>query len=196
MSEELSPHPAPESSAPESSAPENSAPENSASERGKAERSASKDLLVTVAVALGLLVLYFTVPLSQRDGTDWWMLVLTGAAFVVFAAAVLRMIARGAGLFRLLTLLLTVVVVIALGFYALAINRPDEIAGLETRIDALYFTLTTMTTTGYGDIHATGQLARVLVSLVFVFNLVFLGMLGSELSKTAALERFRKNGRS
>ena len=70
---------------------------------------------------------------------------------------------------------------------------PAEISGLDTRIDALYFTLTTMTTTGYGDIHATGQLARVLVSVVFVFNIVFIGMLGSQLSKSGLLDRFRRD---
>lgn len=159
------------------------------------ERSTARDILVTIGVAVGLLVLYFTVPLTPRDGTDWWLLLLAGASFILFAAAVLRMIARGTGIFRLLTLLITVVVVISLGFYTIAMNRPDEIAGLDTRVDALYFTLTTMTTTGYGDIHADGQLARVLVSLVFVFNLIFLGMLGTELSKSAARAKVRREQR-
>lgn len=85
------------------------------------------------------------------------------------------------------------VIAVSLGFYALAVNSPAEISGLDTRIDALYFTLTTMTTTGYGDIHATGQLARVLVSVVLVFNIVFIGMLGSQLSKSGLLDRFRRD---
>lgn len=147
----------------------------------------------TLGVAVGLLVLYFTVPLTRRDVTDVWLVLIACAAFALFAVAVIRMLARGAGLFRLLILLITVVIAVSLGFYALAVNSPAEISGLDTRIDALYFTLTTMTTTGYGDIHATGQLARVLVSVVFVFNIVFIGMLGSQLSKSGLLDRFRRD---
>lgn len=45
--------------------------------------------------------------------------------------------------------------------------------GIETRLDALYFSATTMTTTGYGDIVATGQLARGLVTAQLVFDVVF-----------------------
>ena len=47
------------------------------------------------------------------------------------------------------------------------------------RLDALYFSMTTMSTVGYGDIHAQGQLARLLVTVQLVFNLVFVASLVS-----------------
>ncbi|MBR7504001.1 ion transporter, partial [Mycobacterium tuberculosis] len=74
----------------------------------------------------------------------------------------------------LILLFVLVAAIFSAVFFVIAINRPGEFDGITTRIDALYFTLTTMTTTGYGDITAVGQLARVLVSAVFVFDLVFL----------------------
>ncbi len=92
------------------------------------------------------------------------------------------MVVRGANLFRLLNLLMTVVVAFALGFYAVAVNTSGQFVGIRTRVDSFYFVLTTMTTTGYGDIHATGQLARILVSLAFIFDVIFLGLLGAELT--------------
>mgnify|MGYP001604684137 CR=1 FL=1 len=148
-------------------------------------RRISRDGLVTLGVFVALVVLFFTVPLSRRDGNDWWMLLLAVLALGLLATSVVRMVTHGETLFRLLNLLLIVVVVVSLGFYAVAVNAPGEFDGIETRVDALYFTLTTMTTTGYGDIHATGQLARLLVSLVFVFDLIFLGVLGTQLANMA-----------
>lgn len=155
-------------------------------------RRVSRDALVTVGVFIALTVLFLTVPVSQRDLSDWWILVLVVAAIGLLAGLVMRMIARGQTLFQLLNLLLIVVAVVALGFYAVAVNSPGEFDGIETRVDALYFTLTTMTTTGYGDIHATGQLAKLLVSLVFVFDLIFLGVLGAQVANMAKQARERR----
>jgi hypothetical protein len=63
----------------------------------------------------------------------------------------------------------------ALGFYVLAEHSPGQFDGLHTRTDALYFTVSSLTTVGFGDITAHGQLARVLVIFQLVFNAVFIG---------------------
>jgi hypothetical protein len=44
-----------------------------------------------------------------------------------------------------------------------------------TRTDALYFTVTTFSTTGYGDITAKSQTARLLVTFQMLADLVVLG---------------------
>ena len=49
----------------------------------------------------------------------------------------------------------------------------DQFAELETKTDALYFTLSTLATVGFGDVHAAGQLGRALVSVQVTFDLVF-----------------------
>lgn len=93
--------------------------------------------------------------------------VLTLVALRLLAVIVTRHVRRGTDpLARLLTLLLAAVATLALAFYTAAAT-PGQFVGLETRTDALYFTMATI---GYGDIHATGQLARI---LVIVFQLVF-----------------------
>ncbi|HET6954869.1 MAG TPA: potassium channel family protein [Acidimicrobiales bacterium] len=74
-----------------------------------------------------------------------------------------------------LTLLIFVVVpVFSLGFFAIEEADPSQFVGLDTKTDALYFTLSTLATVGFGDVHASGQLARALVAAQIAFNLVFL----------------------
>ncbi|MGH3317128.1 MAG: ion channel, partial [Nocardioidaceae bacterium] len=82
-----------------------------------------------------------------------------------------------AGIQSLVMLLELVAVVFALGYYVLALSTPGEVAGLETRTDALYFTVSTVATVGYGDVHAVGQLARGLVIVQIVFDAVFVAAL-------------------
>ena len=53
---------------------------------------------------------------------------------------------------------------------------PEEIVGLKTRTDALYFSLTIVSTVGFGDVHAEGQAARAIVTLQLAFNLLFVSL--------------------
>jgi uncharacterized membrane protein YedE/YeeE len=79
----------------------------------------------------------------------------------------------------LLTLLYVVVVVFALGYFMLARADDSQFSELDTKTDALYFTMATLGTVGFGDVHAAGQLARGLVALQIAFDLVFVAALAS-----------------
>lgn len=70
--------------------------------------------------------------------------------------------------------LLAAMVVFAQTYYALA-QSSGQMDGLVTRTDALYFTVTALSTIGFGDIHASGQAARVVVIIQVLFAAVFLG---------------------
>jgi len=52
----------------------------------------------------------------------------------------------------------------------------DQFNGLATRTDAVYFTVTTLSTVGFGDITATGQVARILVTVQILVDLAFIGI--------------------
>ena len=57
----------------------------------------------------------------------------------------------------------------------LAVSQiPDEIVGLRTVLDAVYFTMTTLLTIGFGDVAAEGQLARGLVLTQMLFTILVL----------------------
>lgn len=60
-------------------------------------------------------------------------------------------------------------------YFVLAVHSPGEIDGIRTKVDAVYFTVTTAATVGFGDITADGQAARLLVTINMVFNIVALG---------------------
>lgn len=75
--------------------------------------------------------------------------------------------------------LLTALYVLVLGFallYAITANlAPEQFSGLTNRSDALYFSVTTTATVGYGDIHATETAARLMVTAQMLFNLIYIG---------------------
>ncbi|GAA1387312.1 hypothetical protein GCM10009639_12230 [Kitasatospora putterlickiae] len=133
---------------------------------------------------------YFTVPLralgSDRPLLSW---VLFGAVLTVLTGLLLSRIVdsiRGTGrhpgawLAFLICLSLTV---FAATYYVLA-DRPGEFEGLVTRLDALYFTVVTMATIGYGDITPAGQGPRLVVLLQIAYNFVFLAAAAGALSRT------------
>jgi hypothetical protein len=64
-------------------------------------------------------------------------------------------------------------VLFSMTFYILSQHQPSQVDGLHTRVDALYFTASTLLTIGYGDIHAAGQAARVLILVQMLFDVVF-----------------------
>lgn len=144
-------------------------------------------------VLASVIVLYYAVPVGRPEG---------GARIAVAALGLLGgvallgwLIVRQARLLvhgdpgdqavrieTLLFLLYVVVPMFALGYYALERADGEQFASLATRTDALYFTLSTLATVGFGDVHATGQLARALVTIQIAFDLVFVAALVSLLT--------------
>jgi hypothetical protein len=134
----------------------------------------------------GLLAAFYAFPTELAGASAVTVaisLAITVAALALVGAVMVRELravrrgdpGRGA---RMLAMMLVLLVVAAsLAFFLLNQAKPDEFDGLETKTDALYFTLTTMSTVGYGDVHAAGQVARVLVCLLIVFNVVVVASL-------------------
>ncbi|WP_017933640.1 potassium channel family protein [Nocardioides sp. Iso805N] len=152
---------------------------------------------VRLAALLALIVLlYFVVPVDSdaRGG----VVLRVVAALVVFAALALLVLVQvrlslasaDRRIDGLVCAIVAVWAVFSLAFYVLQLHHPQQLDGLHTRVDALYFAASTMLTVGYGDIHATGQLARVLVLLQMAFDVVFVttaaSLLTSRLRRVAS----------
>jgi hypothetical protein len=155
---------------------------------------------------LALLAVYYTFPVgADSDHPLAIGLVVSALGVVALAWAIAGQVRRQVeggtthSIRTLVTLLGLVVMAFSVGFYTLAEWKPNEMDGLQTRTDSLYFTMVTMATIGFGDIHAQGQIARVLVMVLIVFNFVFVGALVSILTGRvhARVEaRIGKPGRS
>lgn len=65
-------------------------------------------------------------------------------------------------------------VLFALCYYSMAHATPGSIAGLSTKTDGLYFSLTVLVTVGFGDVHAVSQGARIVVMVQMTFDVLFI----------------------
>jgi len=70
-------------------------------------------------------------------------------------------------------MVLETLVLFSLTYLAIA-EHPGQIGGMSTPLDALYFTMTTLMTIGFGDIAAQGQLARGTVLVQMFFSVLVL----------------------
>ena len=144
-------------------------------------RSAAGTVVVLVAVTIAFAVLPWG-DVSLGSGplvVVFFALGVVGTAALVFSQALAYRQAAGAGTAKLRGLLVAVYIAVlffSTVFYLLERAEPGQFAGLETRVDAVYFTLTVLSTVGFGDVHAAGQTARVLVSAQIVFNLLVISL--------------------
>jgi voltage-gated potassium channel len=126
-----------------------------------------------------LLILYFAFPVAANNERETVVRLLISVVTIVGLAAGIVWQLRthiddtSKRVDGLIISIVLVVVVFAHIFFILEQNSPDQFADLKTRLDALYFATSTLATVGFGDVHATGQIARALVLVQMVFNVVF-----------------------
>lgn len=145
----------------------------------------------------GVLIAYFSAPMSQDAplGVVTGSLLAAGGLGLV-AYVVIDEVRRSQKRLRPIHMLILVeLAVVAFSWmaYALATYHPGEFVGLETRLDALYFAMTTLSTVGYGDVSAAGQLARGLVLVQLVFNLAFIAVLAGMFKEQMQEARNRRS---
>lgn len=68
---------------------------------------------------------------------------------------------------------LSLITFMAYGDWIISRLGPGNFTDLKTKWDAVYFTITTIATVGYGDIHPESQLARLWVSAQIVIGFAF-----------------------
>ena len=145
-------------------------------------------------VILGTMVFYYAVPVGEAPsnlGIVFSVIgVLGGLGLTVWLALrqLRRLMASAPGdesvrIEGLLFLVYVVVPMFALGYLGLEKADPGQFDELATKTDSLYFTVSTLATVGFGDVHAVGQLARAVVIVQIAFNLVFVGTLVSLLTR-------------
>ena len=146
------------------------------------------ELVKTVMVCLGfsvaIFVIYFTIPF---DHLAWTGQAVTRTVIGMFAFALVlgflikRILKADVPQLRAAeTLIISLVLFIC--FYAsiylgTSNHEPRTFNVLLTHASALYFTIVTFGTVGYGDITANSDLAKLLVSAQIIFDVVFIAAL-------------------
>lgn len=144
-------------------------------------------LVVTVVriviTALALIVLYAAAPVNTRT-TVGAVVVMVGAGAVfavVFTHHVRALQHCPYPLLRAANLLATTLTVFILGFsltyLALAEANPSSFSEPLGKVSAVYFTVTVLATVGFGDITATTDLTRAVVTLQMLSGITLLGVL-------------------
>lgn len=142
----------------------------------------SVKVLHNVATLVGALLAYYFFPITGESSAVWQVLLFAaGLGLLIWwvIRELMKQFAAGSnprvGVHSLITLLYPVVALFALAYYLIQNEDPTQFDGLVTRTDSLYFTVITLGTIGYGDVHAVGQLARVITMIQVAFDLVVIG---------------------
>jgi voltage-gated potassium channel len=134
-----------------------------------------------VAVAVVAIVAYVLLPLR---GDRIALGLAVGGVLLVLAVPVLIGVVRRVNrssrpvidaMFFLIALGTLAILVPAAAYVAIQDISPGSFEGLQTKVDGVYFTVTTIATVGYGDIHAVSQSARMLVTAHILLSIVVLG---------------------
>jgi len=139
----------------------------------------ARDSALTAAAVVLAAVVYFLLPEPGRMREGSWAFLFAGGVLVLAAliGLTIRKLLRATAGVRargLIVLLSCGVLFFAWANLTLA-AIPGEFTELHTKIDSVYFSVSTLATVGFGDVHATGQLARAAVTIEMMFNLVFIG---------------------
>ena len=161
---------------------------------GTWDRDTAKLLARSLLTPVAALCLFFWTPLDESN----WILsaglgVVATVVVVPYAFWKVNRIRTaihplGEALAVLSLLISLVIVGFAGSYYSIAL-RTDGFPGIHTRLDALYFTVVTLGTVGYGDIAPTTQGARALVTFQILVNLSLIATLIRVLGRVATESR-------
>jgi len=140
-----------------------------------------RSLLVSTAVLAGFFVL--PLPAFTAPAVDTGVELVGGLALL---AALLAWQIRGIlrsplpGVQALATLAMTVplfLILFASTYFVMGDTAPGDFSESLTRLDALYFSITTFATVGFGDITAVSEGARAVVTVQMVLGMILLGVI-------------------
>lgn len=154
-----------------------------------------------VTVATAIVVAYFVLPFDHvSDLTSVVLLTLGLIVLVLLIVWQIRSILKDdypaiRGAMALATIVPLFLVLFAAVYYLMERASGANFTQHMTRLDALYFTVTVFSTVGFGDITAKSEVARAVVTIQIVLDLLLIGF-GLRLLLTAVrLGRQRRDAR-
>ena len=82
------------------------------------------------------------------------------------------------------------VLIFASAYVAIDQNIPDSFSEDLSRLDAVYFAVTVLATVGFGDISPRSDVARMLVTLQMIVDIVIIGVVAKVLVEAVRRRRY------
>ena len=144
-------------------------------------REVAKALVRPLAAAVVLLVGYFGLPINKASDVNIIGLLIGAVLLASFCAYEVRHFIRSkhpvaTAMEMLVALASFYIVAFATTYFLFSEYDTGSFNEQLTRVDSLYFCLTVFTTTGFGDIAADSQGARIAVSIQMASTLILLGL--------------------
>lgn len=139
-------------------------------------------LLRPALILVGLLLLYYLLPLWDRHTRSTAVSLVVGLVLVtVVLAWQIRVIStskypRVRAIEALSLSAPLFIIVFATAYFATAQSNPASFSQRLNRTDSLYFTVTTFSSVGFGDIVPLTQAARIMVMVQMLGDLVLIGI--------------------
>ncbi|MEV6108982.1 potassium channel family protein [Streptomyces sp. NPDC051940] len=138
-------------------------------------------MIVWAGVPGVLAAVYFFLPLHwfgpERPVLSWGAFAMVLALIAVLLLKEIRDVLvdrRDTRPAVVIPLLMAATVLTFAASYVELARHKGEFEGLNTRVDAIYFTVVTLATVGYGDIVPRGQAGKLVVLLQILYTFVFL----------------------
>jgi len=143
-------------------------------------------LVLRIAITTTLLlVVYYVAPFDRdAEAPEIWTLVLLGIGLVLLVAMIVwqtRLIVNAdyPGLRAVEALAVTTpfyLIIFSATYFLIGQSNPGSFTESLDRTSSLYFTITIFATVGFGDIAAKTQLARIVVMIQMILDLLILGL--------------------
>lgn len=148
----------------------------------KRRRLVGLGLLRSLATTIVVVGLYYLLPLDHLASVPLAVILAAGLLVLLIVAAwQLRLVISASypavrAVEALATTVPLFVLLFASAYFVMARSSPASFSYHLTRTDSLYFTVTTLSTVGFGDITATSQTARLVVTVQMILDLLALGL--------------------
>jgi hypothetical protein len=161
--------------------------------------------LGAIGAAALIIALYMWLPAPSGDDPPWGVFVAIVVISLVYIVAGVWSLFRiqksrhpaRTGITLLALMITAIIVIFSLAYLSLSVDNPANFNVPLDKISALYFTMTILTTVGFGDIHAQTHPAMIAVMVQMVISLTLITTLAKVLTETSKrVMRQRMNERN
>lgn len=174
---------------------------------GSVLRAGLPAVLAGLAAVTLILGLYAMIPAPTAEDSPLMIVVSMVLIAIIYLAAGIWALFRingsqrplRTGVIALSVMVTAMVVTFALAYLSLSANNPDSFTVRLDKISALYFTMTVLSTTGFGDITASTHAAMIAVMIQMVVGLTLLTAIARVLvaaTRSAGKRRLHEASRS